>query len=89
MDRNDYYGGESASLNLIQVTFIQFLFLFSSLYPAEMFTCIYFLQLWKRFRGTEQPPASLGASRDYNVDMIPKVLFPVTNYSSCYLDINY
>ncbi|CAN0922972.1 Guanosine nucleotide diphosphate dissociation inhibitor 1 [Linum grandiflorum] len=48
MDRNDYYGGESASLNLIQ--------------------------LWKRFRGTEQPPASLGASRDYNVDMIPKFM---------------
>ncbi|CAN1354047.1 Guanosine nucleotide diphosphate dissociation inhibitor 2 [Linum perenne] len=48
MDRNDYYGGESASLNLIQ--------------------------LWKRFRGTEQPPANLGSSRDYNVDMIPKFM---------------
>ncbi|KAH7573415.1 hypothetical protein JRO89_XS03G0144900 [Xanthoceras sorbifolium] len=48
MDRNDYYGGESTSLNLIQ--------------------------LWKRFRGNDQPPAHLGSSRDYNVDMIPKFM---------------
>ncbi|RZC56320.1 hypothetical protein C5167_015173 [Papaver somniferum] len=48
MDRNDYYGGESTSLNLIQ--------------------------LWKKFRGDDKPPASLGSSRDYNVDMIPKFM---------------
>ncbi|XP_015583547.1 guanosine nucleotide diphosphate dissociation inhibitor At5g09550 isoform X2 [Ricinus communis] len=48
MDRNDYYGGESTSLNLNQ--------------------------LWKRFRGDDKPPESLGASRDYNVDMIPKFM---------------
>jgi len=48
MDRNDYYGGESTSHNLIQ--------------------------LWKKFRGDEQPPPELGPSRDYNVDMIPKFL---------------
>lgn len=48
MDKNDYYGGESSSINLTQV--------------------------WKRFRGNDQPPAELGASREYNVDMIPKVL---------------
>ncbi|KAK4387861.1 Guanosine nucleotide diphosphate dissociation inhibitor 1 [Sesamum angolense] len=48
MDRNDYYGGESTSLNLIQ--------------------------LWKRFRGSDKPPAHLGSSRDYNVDMIPKYI---------------
>ncbi|KAH9604261.1 hypothetical protein KSS87_004657 [Heliosperma pusillum] len=48
MDRNDYYGGESTSLNLIQ--------------------------LWKKLRGDEQPPAQLGASRDYNVDMMPKFI---------------
>ncbi|KAF8402442.1 hypothetical protein HHK36_013398 [Tetracentron sinense] len=48
MDRNDYYGGESTSLNLIQ--------------------------LWKRFRGNDKPPAHLGSSRDYNVDMIPKFM---------------
>ncbi|KAJ6683543.1 hypothetical protein OIU85_007250 [Salix viminalis] len=38
MDRNDYYGGESTSLNL------------------------------------SQPPESLGASKEYNVDMIPKFI---------------
>ncbi|KAK3009060.1 hypothetical protein RJ639_014380 [Escallonia herrerae] len=48
MDRNDYYGGESTSLNLNQ--------------------------LWKRFRGSDTPPAHLGSSRDYNVDMIPKFM---------------
>lgn len=31
------------------------------------------LQLWKRFKGEETPPAHIGASRDYNVDMVPKV----------------
>ncbi|KZV22743.1 guanosine nucleotide diphosphate dissociation inhibitor [Dorcoceras hygrometricum] len=48
MDKNDYYGGESSSINLIQ--------------------------LWKRFRGNDQPPEGLGASREYNVDMIPKFM---------------
>jgi len=48
MDRNDYYGGESASLNLNQ--------LFEKFYPGQ------------------KPPASLGASRDYNVDLVPKFL---------------
>ncbi|XP_030539284.1 guanosine nucleotide diphosphate dissociation inhibitor At5g09550 [Rhodamnia argentea] len=46
MDKNDYYGGESTSLNLNQ--------------------------LWKRFRGNDKPPESLGPSKEYNVDMIPK-----------------
>lgn len=46
MDKNDYYGGESTSLNLNQ--------------------------LWKRFRGNDKPPQSLGPSKEYNVDMIPK-----------------
>lgn len=31
------------------------------------------VQLWKKFRGSDKPPAHLGSSRDYNVDMIPKV----------------
>ncbi|KAF3435088.1 hypothetical protein FNV43_RR22175 [Rhamnella rubrinervis] len=48
MDRNDYYGGESTSLNLIQ--------------------------LWKRFRESDKPPENFGASREYNVDMIPKFM---------------
>jgi len=47
MDRNSYYGGESASLNLNQ--------------------------LYEKFKkGT--PKDSLGASRDYNVDLIPKFI---------------
>ncbi|KAG5010235.1 hypothetical protein JHK87_018750 [Glycine soja] len=45
MDKNDYYGGESTSLNVIQ-----------------------------RFRGDDKPPSHLGASKDYNIDMNPKVL---------------
>ncbi|XP_060208962.1 guanosine nucleotide diphosphate dissociation inhibitor 1 isoform X1 [Lycium barbarum] len=48
MDRNDYYGGESTSLNLVQ--------------------------LYKRFRGSDKPPAQLGSSKEYNVDMIPKFI---------------
>ncbi|CAL1370426.1 unnamed protein product [Linum trigynum] len=48
MDRNDYYGGASTSLNLNQ--------------------------LWKRFRENDKPPESLGASKEYNVDMVPKFI---------------
>lgn len=48
MDRNDYYGGESASLNLNQ--------------------------LWERFRPGEKPPAALGPSRDFSIDMVPKFI---------------
>ncbi|KAG2389223.1 hypothetical protein C9374_014623 [Naegleria lovaniensis] len=49
MDRNPYYGGESASLNLDQ--------------------------MFEKFRGQDaKPPASLGRSRDYNIDLIPKFL---------------
>uniref|UniRef100_A0A452Z4R9 Guanosine nucleotide diphosphate dissociation inhibitor n=1 Tax=Aegilops tauschii subsp. strangulata TaxID=200361 RepID=A0A452Z4R9_AEGTS len=48
MDRNDYYGGDSTSLNLNQ--------------------------LWKKFRGEDKPPAHLGSSKDYNVDMVPKFM---------------
>jgi len=47
MDRNSYYGGESASLNLNQ--------------------------LFEKFKNAPAP-ATLGASRDYNVDVIPKFL---------------
>lgn len=48
MDRNDYYGGETASLNLTQV--------------------------FGKFRGVEDTPSSLGSSRDYNIDLIPKFI---------------
>ncbi|KAL8160903.1 hypothetical protein V2J09_012392 [Rumex salicifolius] len=31
-------------------------------------------QLWKRFKGNEDHPESLGSSKEYNVDMIPKFM---------------
>jgi Rab GDP dissociation inhibitor len=48
MDRNDYYGGESASINL--------------------------QQLFQKFKNGATPPESLGSSRDYNVDLVPKFI---------------
>jgi len=48
MDRNGYYGAESASLNLNQ--------------------------LFEKYKKNQQPPQALGASREYNVDVIPKFL---------------
>lgn len=48
MDRNSYYGGESASLNLNQ--------------------------LFEKFNKGKPNTEALGASRDYNVDLIPKFL---------------
>jgi Rab GDP dissociation inhibitor len=48
MDRNNYYGAESASLNLNQ--------------------------FYEKFHPGVTPPANLGASRDYNVDLVPKFL---------------
>jgi Rab GDP dissociation inhibitor len=56
MDRNGYYGGESASLNLNQ--------------------------LFEKFKSGTKAPESLGASRDYNVDLIPKFIM------SCGLLVN-
>jgi len=53
MDRNPYYGGESASLSLDQ--------------------------LYKKFRGDQKPPASLGRSRDYCIDLCPKFLMACGN----------
>lgn len=32
------------------------------------------MQLWKRFKGSDKPPETLGSSREYNVDMIPKFI---------------
>lgn len=31
-------------------------------------------QLWEKFRPGQTPPSTLGASRDYNVDMVPKFI---------------
>jgi hypothetical protein len=55
MDRNGYYGGDCASLNLTQ--------------------------LYEKFKGGAAPPASLGQSRDYNVDLIPKFIMASGSFS--------
>jgi RAB protein geranylgeranyltransferase component A len=92
MDRNNYYGGESASLNLNQVRPGSCLCLAVAWdmcrqtptgtclslpsHPStdsnlSRFNCV---QLWERFRAGQKPPESLGASRDFNVDMVPKFI---------------
>jgi len=48
LDRNGYYGAETASLNLTN--------------------------LWSMFRPGQEPPASFGHNRDWNVDLIPKFI---------------
>jgi len=48
IDRNDYYGGESASVNLTT--------------------------LWSKFRPGETPPSAYGPNRDWNIDLIPKLV---------------
>jgi len=53
MDRNSFYGGESASLNLNQ--------------------------MYEKCKGGTKPPESLGASRDYNIDLIPKFIMAAGN----------
>ncbi|KAL5516022.1 hypothetical protein EMCRGX_G001278 [Ephydatia muelleri] len=49
MDRNKYYGGQSASLT-----------------PLE--------QVYEHFGKKDPPPASLGKTREWNVDIVPKFL---------------
>ena len=42
---------------------------------ASGLTCVCcFTQLYERFRPGQPPPKSLGPSRDYNVDMVPKFI---------------
>ena len=48
VDRNAFYGGEGASVNLTN--------------------------LWKLFKGAEEPPKELGHNRDWNIDLIPKYI---------------
>ena len=74
IDRNNYYGGQSASLNLNQVLPIWVLSdcLFSG---APWLTAQNpGVQLYERFRPGQKPPTKLGSSRDYNVDMVPKFI---------------
>jgi len=58
VDRNGYYGGDGASLNLTT--------------------------LFEKFQAGE-PPANLGANRDYNVDLIPKFIMATGNLTKMLL----
>lgn len=64
MDRNDYYGGDSASLNLTQVMHI---------IPCRS-VLTWLSQLYRKFRPNKEPPAELGRDRDYAVDLVPKFI---------------
>ena len=48
IDRNNFYGGEGASVNLTN--------------------------MWKLYRGKEEPNKELGHNRDWNIDLIPKYI---------------
>lgn len=121
IDRNNYYGGQSASLNLNQVCWGEgcwetrrgtrgavqragrrlsaqprlplgctgpwVLLLLPGSSAAEATRqavqrptsspcpdCPTPLQLYERFRPGQKPPAELGPSRDYNVDLVPKFI---------------
>jgi GDP dissociation inhibitor len=60
VDRNGYYGGDGASLNLTT--------------------------LFEKFQAGE-PPANLGANRDYNIDLIPKVRILYIYSTRCIMKI--
>lgn len=76
IDRNNYYGGQSASLNLNQVCPASLCgALFVSCSTVAKTTALNpCLQLYERFRPGQKPPTKLGSSRDYNVDMVPKFI---------------
>ena len=72
MDRNDYYGGDSASLNLTQVRpKSPSIGLISSI--RDCYSSL--SQLYRKFRPEEAVPTKLGRDRDYNIDLIPKFIF--------------
>jgi len=58
VDRNGYYGGDGASLNLSQ--------------------------LFEKFQAGEAP-TNLGANRDYNIDLIPKLIMATGNLTKMLL----
>ena len=66
MDRNKYYGGESASMTPLEDVKKKFLFVKKSSY-------IFLFQLYSKFN-LPPPPSDTGRGRDWNVDLIPKFL---------------
>ena len=76
MDKNDYYGGSSASLNLNQM--FERTFRTGTECPEPPLSELSLndaphapsaLLLSSGFRNGETPSSSLGASRDYNIDL--------------------
>ena len=67
MDRNKYYGGESASITPLEDVIISFLVIQWNKF------LINFKKLFTRFN-VGKPNANLGRGRDWNVDLIPKFL---------------
>ncbi|KAI3777146.1 hypothetical protein L1987_46941 [Smallanthus sonchifolius] len=41
-------------------------------YYGDGSTSLNLNQLWKQLKGVDAPPAELGSSKDYDVDMVPK-----------------
>lgn len=65
IDRNNYYGGESASLTPLEQLYEKFL-------GTQRLTQ---WELHQRCLGANaKPPADMGRGRDWNVDLIPKFL---------------
>eukprot|EP00983_Pelagomonas_calceolata_P038424 1136797-Pelagomonas_calceolata.AAC.1 len=85
MDRNNYYGGESASLSLTQVRGAALISCWNEAACCcgpmrKDIACILmrFLrvaaQLYERFRPGQPVPKELGPNRDWNVDLVPKFM---------------
>ena len=43
-------------------------------YHCSLLHGLVLMQLWERFRPGQTPPQQLGASRDYNIDLVPKFI---------------
>ena len=76
MDKNKYYGGESASLTpLAEVLFVTFFiaasYVLHHLPHNRLTDYSFFFQFYKKF---EREPKKLGTDKDWNVDLIPKFL---------------
>lgn len=64
MDRNKYYGGESASMTPLEDV---------NRFAFHLPVIKGFVQLYSKFN-LPSPPAETGRGRDWNVDLIPKFL---------------
>ena len=84
MDRNPYYGAESASITPLEDVRIKHHLRLRSNYLVKENTFTVFkmynhtlpllLKFYKRFSLPGSPPESMGRGRDWSVDLIPKFL---------------